>query len=85
MSKTVSKVLTILPGLYKENRGQSSVGTCSWAVKVRLIIVLGSVKQGLAGSGWFLLLEWVVLVLIRGCFAHRVFCLRLRDKLERRN
>lgn len=50
----VSKVLEILLGLYKETVGQRWVGTCSWAVKVRLIIALGSVMWGLAGSGQLL-------------------------------
>lgn len=30
--KTVSKVLKILPGFWKENVGQRSVGPCRWAV-----------------------------------------------------
>lgn len=42
-------MLEILKGLYKEPVGQKSVGTCKWAVNVRLIIVLGSVAWGLAG------------------------------------
>ena len=57
VSKTVSKVLKILPGLYEKYVGQRSVGTHRWAVKVRLVIVLGSVTQSLAGSAQSLLLE----------------------------
>ena len=45
VSKT-EKVLSILPGLYMENVGQRSVGTCREAGKVRPIIVLGSITQG---------------------------------------
>ena len=45
--------------------GQRFVGTRRGAVKVRWIIVLGSVLQGLAGSGQSLLLEGVVSVPIR--------------------
>ena len=58
--KIVSEALKIHSGLYKENVGQMSVGMCRWAVKVRPIIVLGSVPQGVAGSGQFLLLEEVI-------------------------
>lgn len=36
-------MLKTLPGLYKENVGQRSVGLCRWAVKVRPIAVLESV------------------------------------------
>ena len=73
--KAISKVLKILLGLYKENVGQRWVGTCSWAVKVRLIIALVSIVWGLGGSGQLLFCEGVVLVPIIGYFAHRVFCL----------
>ena len=47
--KTVSKVLKMFLGLYKENVGQRSVGTCRWAVQVRFIVVLG---PSLAGPCW---------------------------------
>ena len=43
VSKTVPKVLKTLLGLYKDSVGQRWVETCRWAVKVRLIVVLGSV------------------------------------------
>ena len=49
VSKTVSKALTILAGLSKRNVGQRSVGTCRWTLKVRWIIVLGSITWDLAG------------------------------------
>ena len=50
-SQRLPKVLKTLLGLYKDGVGQRWVGMCRWAVKVRLILVLGSVKGGLAGSG----------------------------------
>lgn len=49
-------------------------GYVQWALKVRSVVVLGSVTWGLAGSGQSLLLEEVVSVPIRGCVAHWVFC-----------
>ena len=71
VSKTISKVLERPAGLCKENVGQRSVGTCRWAVKVRLISVIGSVTRGLAGSGLLSLLEGVVLVPITGMYKWR--------------
>ena len=55
ISNTVSKVPKIPPGLNEENMGQRSVGTCRWAVKIRSIIVLGSVagRVLLAQSGLY--------------------------------
>ena len=51
-------------------------------MKVKWLIVLG---VGLAGSGQMTLLEKVISVPIRGCFALRVFLLpEPKDKLERR-
>ena len=68
MSQTVSKVTQILPGLFKENVRQR------WAVKVRLIIVLESVMgRVLLAQGSLLLLDGVVSVPIRGCFAQESF------------
>ena len=75
VSKTVSQVLKIPPGLYKESGGLWSVGTYGGAVKVRSGILLGSVTPGLAGSGQSLLLEQVLSFPFPGCFAHVVFCL----------
>lgn len=43
-------MLKKLLDLYKENVEQRLVGMCSWAIKVRFIIVLGSIKWGLAGA-----------------------------------
>ena len=74
ISKTVTKVLTIFPGLYKENEGGKSVGTCRWAGKSRSI----TVRVNCTGFPWLraVLIAWgVVSILIRGCFACRVFCL----------
>lgn len=53
ISKTVSEVLKVIPGLSKENMGQRWVGTCTWAVKVKSIPGVESImaKDGLAGSG----------------------------------
>ena len=45
------------------------------AVKVRLIIVLGSITVGLGSSGQPLWLDGLVSVPIRGCFACWVLCL----------
>ena len=42
-------MLKILLNLCKENVGQRLVGKCSWVVKIRSIIVLGSVTHQLAG------------------------------------
>ena len=50
-SKTVSEAPKMLPGLYKENVGRRSVGACRWAVAVKTTEVLGSLVQGLPGSG----------------------------------
>lgn len=50
-------------------------GYSRWAVKVKSLVVLGSVMWGLAGSVQALLLEEVVLVPIRRCFAFWVSCL----------
>ena len=47
--KPVSRVLKILVRLCKKTVGPRSVGPCSWAVEVRLVIVLGSITQGLDG------------------------------------
>ena len=55
--------------------GHRLVGTCRLVVKVKLIIVLGSVTQDLTDSGQSFLLEGVVSVPFRGSFACRVFCL----------
>ena len=49
VTKAVSEVPKTHPGLHKENAGQRTVGTCGWAVKVRLIVVLGAITWGLAG------------------------------------
>lgn len=46
--KAVTKVPKISLNLYKEHAGQMLVGTCSWVVKVRFI-VLGFVTAVLAG------------------------------------
>lgn len=46
VSEKVSKVLHILPGIYKQNAGQRWVGKGTWAVKVKPITVLESVKGG---------------------------------------
>ena len=63
--KTVSKALKILPGFWKENVGQRSVGVCRRAVKVRRIFVLESITGGvLLAQGSQCL---------RGCFAPRIF------------
>ena len=84
ISKMVSKLLKILPSFYAENVGQRSVGTVRWAVKVRSIIVLGSIVQGplglraipISGGGSFI-------------SRSRMFCLlwgllpELKDRLER--
>ena len=52
ISKTVSKVPKILPGLYKENVGQRWMGLCRWAVKAKSIIVLESITgEGLLAQG----------------------------------
>lgn len=69
--KTVSKVLKILTGLYKENVGLRSVGSCRWAVKIRWSLSWDQHGQ----SGQSLLLPGIVSVPIKGCFAHEVFCL----------
>ena len=55
VSKTFSKVPKTLPGLHKENVGQRLVGMGRWAVKVRLITVLGSIALHLAGIKAFLI------------------------------
>ena len=68
VSKPVSKVPKILLGLYEEKVGQRPMGTCSWAVKVKSITVLGSITQGLAGSIQSLLPEGGVSGPIRRCF-----------------
>lgn len=47
VSKTISKVPKILPGSREETGGQRSVGTRGWVVKIRSIIVLGSITQSL--------------------------------------
>ena len=39
VSKTVYKMVKILPGFYKENVGQRWVGTCRQAVKVKSITI----------------------------------------------
>lgn len=59
--KAISKALKILVGLYKENVGQRPVGMSRWAVNVRPIIVLGSIKWSLAGVR-------TVLITLRGLF-----------------
>lgn len=46
VSKTVSKMPKILPGLYKEIVVQRSVGMCWWAVKVKSIIALETITGG---------------------------------------
>lgn len=74
ISKIVSKVLKILPGLYKETVGQRSVSSWRWAVQVRSHGI-GVSHGGLDGSGQLLWLEGMVFVPIRGCFTLRVFCL----------
>lgn len=75
ISKPVSKVLKLLLGLYKENVGQRWMGTCRWTVKVKSVVVLGSITCGLAGLPKSFLLEGIVSVPITGCFARKVFCL----------
>lgn len=81
VSKSVSKMLKIPPGLHKENVGQRSAGTCRWAVKVRSIIVLGSITGGLRT-----VIAWaVVSVPIRGCFASRLFCTSSERSWKDRN
>lgn len=62
ISKTFSKVLKKFLGLCKENVGQRSVGTCRWAVEVRLIMALGSTRGVLLTPGQALLLKEVVSV-----------------------
>ena len=47
VSKSVSKMLKILPGLYKENAGQRWMGMCRQAVKVKLVFVLESNTGGI--------------------------------------
>ena len=42
-------MLKIPIGLNKKTVGQRSVGTCKWAVKVRLIIAMKSITWSLAG------------------------------------
>ena len=46
ISKTASKLPKILLGLRKENIRQRLVGTPRWVMKVKLIIILGSVLSG---------------------------------------
>ena len=75
VSKTVSQVLKILAGLYKESVGQGSVGVSRWAVKVRSVIVVGSVMRGLAGLGQSSLLQGQVLVPNSRYFVSWLFCL----------
>lgn len=75
LSKTVSKVPKILPGSREENVGQRSVGTCGREVKVKEVIVLGSIPQGLAG-GRAVLGVRVSLASYQGSFARRLFRLR---------
>lgn len=68
--KSVSQVLEILAGLYKENVGQRSVGTSRWAVKSgQSLSGLGSMALSLAGLRAALLAGGVVSVPITGCFA----------------
>lgn len=45
LSKTISKGLKLLPGLYKEKIGQRWVGTCRQAVKVIWIAVMESITR----------------------------------------
>lgn len=69
-------MLKTLPGLYKENVEQRSVGTCRLAAKVRLIIAANHM-----GSCWLravLMLEGLVFCFHLGCFACRTFCLSRR-------
>lgn len=76
ISKTVSKVLKILIGLYKEDVGHRSVCTCRWAVKVRSCHhCLGASHAGSSGLGAVLMPEGVVWVPITGCFALEALCL----------
>lgn len=72
-SKAVSRVLKILPGLFKEHVGQRSTGLCRWAVKVRSL----SWSQSWAESCWLRVDhdEGAFWVPCRGCFTLRVFCL----------
>ena len=60
--KIASKVLKIFPGLDEKNMELRSVGTCRWAVKVRTVTALGSVRSSR--------LKRVVLS-HQGCFALR--------------
>lgn len=46
VSKTVSRVLEIRPGLYKENGGQKGGGACRQAAKVKSVLVWESVRGG---------------------------------------
>lgn len=77
-------MLKIFQGLYKENVGQSLVGTRRWAVKAGWIIIFGSIMgRVLLAQGSFDCLRGVVSVLTL-CFACRVSLPELRDKTERR-
>ena len=74
-SKTVSKVLKILPGFYMKNRGKGG-GVC--AHRHSASNQSWSWSQSWAGSCWLrqsFLLKGVVWVPIRGWFAPWIFCL----------
>lgn len=65
----------MLPGLYSGKDGTEVGGYMQVGGEGQPVVVLGSVTPGPPGSGRSLLLEGIVLVSIRGCFARRVFCL----------